>query len=673
MNRHPLLSVLLIGFFIFMTCIKANADENRSDRPDMVIKISRIRQTLDVIDKMAAADVDQQAVAPSFLLRSILFGTDWIDPERPIVIGINYENMTAGAQPVMAALVPFVRENDDFHISYGAIAKTDYYLVPLPPGPDSTISTQMAYDLARAAEKKPDSLLSAKVAASQLLNKADVQIRKMIMGMDDNKLDLDSKLEAQNAASGDLTSEDIKNLMENLIHTARQIETFSMGMDLTESELIIVSDILALKGTDLSNLFTRTAASRFSRMGKYTPTHHINFKSAGYDIKGMMTFFNAVFGEFYKKIGLDLATIENMASHFTGEMAGGISLSESGMDVEMIAVLNDTEKSGTDFLESVYLPWIMDYGRQMAALYRQQDSGKKSPVRFTKTPKSTVSGEKVFGISCKVPVSVQGRTPDQFNVNFRTTVLDNLLITAPDDQRLEQLMAIARTLEKKPFTGPLMKMDIQLGAYLKSVRAMIPEAESGMEFNFSNPGRLVYTFDFEKGKLRNKYVVRTDDIRSIVSAFKLANTDTASENEYAGDRSFSQSSPTVLSNSKTGRKPARQKEDTAQFWLDKGLLYATYGNDAEAIKFYKKALQIEPENPKALFNIGISYSTLGKYDLAVFALNQAIFLAPNNGDYHYGLGWAYLLKGESAKAMEYIGTAADLGNADARKYLKKEP
>ncbi|MEZ4565875.1 MAG: tetratricopeptide repeat protein [Desulfobacterales bacterium] len=98
---------------------------------------------------------------------------------------------------------------------------------------------------------------------------------------------------------------------------------------------------------------------------------------------------------------------------------------------------------------------------------------------------------------------------------------------------------------------------------------------------------------------------------------------------------FSQSAPTLLQDMGKPRKPAPRKEDTAAFWLDKGLLYATYGNDAEAIKFYKKALQIEPENSNALFNMGVSYSSMGKYDQAIDVLNQAIFLAPDNGDYLY--------------------------------------
>ena len=139
------------------------------------------------------------------------------------------------------------------------------------------------------------------------------------------------------------------------------------------SDLIFYSDALALKKTDLSKLFSRNAGSRTSHMDKYTPKHHINVRSASYDVKGMMTFFNSIFGEFYKKIGLDLAEIETMAAYFTGEVAGGVSFGDTAMDVEMIAVLNKKNKPARKFLESVYLPWIMDYGRKMAVFYSRGD------------------------------------------------------------------------------------------------------------------------------------------------------------------------------------------------------------------------------------------------------------------------------------------------------------
>ena len=667
MNRHSILSVFFIVFFIFFSCISVNASEKAADRPDVIIKISRLHQAIDVIDNMAAVDIDQPTSAPSFFLRSVLFGTDWIDPNRSIVIGINFENMNSDAKPVMAALIPYIRQNEDFHISYGAVSKIDYYLVSLPPGEGGVISAQMAHDLARASLKKQDGLLSMEIAASQLLNKADRQIQKMLLELDAKMADQTTLLKDP---TNDFTSEDINKLLNGLIKAAKQVETFSMGMDISASELIIFSDALALKKTDLSKLFSRNAASKTSRMGKYTPKHHINFKSTRYDVKGMITFFNEIFGEFYKKIGIDLTDIGSMASHFTGEVAGGVSFNDTGMDIEMIAVLNDSEKTGAEFLASVYLPWMMDYGKKMANFYNQQAHGKLIKNIFSKTPESNLYGNKVFGINGKIPVIMSDpAAADKIKFHLRTTVVNNLLLTASTDERLKKLIKIALTLEKQPYDGPVMKMDLDIGAYLDAVRKMIPETDSGMNMNLSNLGSLIYTFDIEKGKLRNKYVIQIDDIRSLVSAFKQASAASmAAENEniYGADQSFL----------KKGQKPKSKKlkpkkKDPSKFWLDKGLLYATYGNDKEAIKFYKKALQIAPNNPRTLFNMGLSYTSLENYDKAITALNQALSLAPDNGDYHYGLGWVYLLKGESGKAMEYIRTAADLGNPDARKYLLK--
>lgn len=658
MNRHSVFSAFLIVFFIFISFISVNAAENATARPDVIIKISRLHQAIDVIDNMAAVDIDQPTSAPSFFLRSFLFGTDWIDPDRSIVIGINFENMNSDAKPVMAALIPYIRQNEDFHISYGAVSKIDHYLISLPPDEGGVVSAQMALDLAQASLQKQTGLLSMELAASQLLNKADSQIQKML-------LELDAKMGDQTTSPDNLTPEDINKLLNGLIKAAKQLETFSMGMDITESELIIFSDALALKKTDLSKLFTRNAASKTSRMGKYTPKHHINFKSTSYDVKGMITFFNEIFGEFYKKIGLDLTNIESIASHFTGEVAGGMSFNDTGMDLEMIAVMNDTEKTGTEFLESVYLPWMMNYGQKMANFYNQKTPGAQVTNIFSATSESNIDGNKVFGVNCEIPLTLLDiAATDKIKFHLRTTAVDNLLLTASNDGRLKQLIKIADTLEKQPYDGPLMKMDLDIGAYLDAVRKIIPETESGMNVDLSNLGSLIYTFDTGKGKLRNKYVIQIDDIRSMVSAFKKASAASmAAENEniYGGGHSFSQK----------GQKPKAKKKDPSKFWLDKGLLYATYGNDKEAIKFYKKALQIAPNNTRTLFNIALSYTSLGNYDKAITTLNQALSLAPDNGDYHYGLGWVYLLKGESGKAMEYIRTAADLGNPDARKYLLK--
>ena len=675
MNRHAALNTFLIIFFLFTSMGSICSAEKIPDRPDIIVKISRLNQAINAIDKMAGTDIDNPTSSPSYMLRSILFGTDWIDPNRAIVIGMDFNKMQADEEPTITALVPFIRKNEDFHLSYNAVSKINYYLVPLPPGKELAITDQMHYNLAEAARTRPEGIISIELAASQLLKKADQKIQNML-------LELDSKLENQtnNATNNatDLTSDDINNFLKNLIDAAKQLEMLSIGMDITDSDLIFYSDALALKGTDLSKLFTKNADSRTSCMGKYNPQHQINLKSTSYDLKGIIEFFNSVFGEFYKKIGLDLSDIATMASHFTGEVAGGMSFNDSGpdmdMDIEMIAVLNQTKKSGPGFLASVYFPWMMDYGRKMAAFYNQQTPGKPIKNIFTKKPESTVLDHKVFGLNCEMPIIMpDSSVSNKIEFNLRTTEVNGLLLTASSDERLKKLIKIADTLEKQPYDGPLMKMDINLGAYLGAVQKMVSQAGTGMELNLSDMGSLVYTLDITKRKLSNKYVIRIDDIKSMVSAFKKVSADSMgaqTDGLYTADPSFSQSAPTILQDSDKEQMPKPGKEDPAEFWLDKGLLYATYGNDNEAIKFYKQALQINPNNPRALFNMGLSYSSLGNYNMAITALNQALSMAPDNGDYHYGIGWVYLLKGESGKAMKYIRTAADLGNPDARKYLQ---
>jgi hypothetical protein len=450
MNRHTL-STFLVIFFLFTSpgsVYSAEETPNKPDKPDILIKISRLNQAINAIDKMAGVDIDNPTSSPSYLLRSILFGTDWIDPNRAIVIGMNFNKMQADATPTMTALIPFIKRNEDFHLSYNAVSKIDYYLVPLPIGKELAITDQVHYNLAEAARTQQKGIISIELASSQLLKKADKQIQNML-------LKIDSKLEnQQNTATNnttDLTSEDVGNFLKNLLDAAKQLETLSVGLDITETDLILYSDALALKGTDLAKLFTRNAGIRTSSMLKYKPNHHINVKSTSYDLKGMIAFFNSLFGEFYKKIGLDLNDIATIASHFTGEVAGGMSFNDTGLDIEMIAVMNQTQKSESDFLASVYLPWLMDYGQKMAMFYNQQTSGKQFKNIFSKTPETTVLDHKVFGVNCEIPLIIPDRSvSDKFKFNLRTTEVGNLLLSASSDEQLKKLIQIAGTLENQP-------------------------------------------------------------------------------------------------------------------------------------------------------------------------------------------------------------------------------
>jgi len=110
-------------------------------------------------------------------------------------------------------------------------------------------------------------------------------------------------------------------------------------------------------------------------------------------------------------------------------------------------------------------------------------------------------------------------------------------------------------------------------------------------------------------------------------------------------------------------------ENDPQYWMGKGGLYASYGNQEAAIKSFRKALELDPENIRAAFNLGLAYAENGDYDKALGFINKAVSRAPENGNYLYGRGWVHLLAGDPEKAMQAIGKAAALGNPDALEYM----
>ena len=105
------------------------------------------------------------------------------------------------------------------------------------------------------------------------------------------------------------------------------------------------------------------------------------------------------------------------------------------------------------------------------------------------------------------------------------------------------------------------------------------------------------------------------------------------------------------------------------FWFQKGALCATYGNNQAAIRYFGRAIALDPGHSGALFSQGVSYGQLGNYTRAVSDISRAIEMEPQNGLYYYGRGRTYLLAGEKDRAMQDFRKAADLGDEDAQAYL----
>lgn len=118
------------------------------------------------------------------------------------------------------------------------------------------------------------------------------------------------------------------------------------------------------------------------------------------------------------------------------------------------------------------------------------------------------------------------------------------------------------------------------------------------------------------------------------------------------------------------KSPAAAAESRdPNFWFQKGALCATYGNNQAAIRYFGRAIALDPGHSGALFSQGVSYGQLGNYTRAVSDISRAIEMEPQNGLYYYGRGRTYLLAGEKDRAMQDFRKAADLGDEDAQAYL----
>ena len=112
-----------------------------------------------------------------------------------------------------------------------------------------------------------------------------------------------------------------------------------------------------------------------------------------------------------------------------------------------------------------------------------------------------------------------------------------------------------------------------------------------------------------------------------------------------------------------------RRDQKADYWFDKGALCATYGNDSAAIKYFQKAISLDPQRSDAYFEQGVSYGQLEDFRKSIVLIDKAIEMDPHNGLYYYGRARVYLLANEKEKAMADFKKAAELDDEDAQNYL----
>jgi tetratricopeptide (TPR) repeat protein len=143
--------------------------------------------------------------------------------------------------------------------------------------------------------------------------------------------------------------------------------------------------------------------------------------------------------------------------------------------------------------------------------------------------------------------------------------------------------------------------------------------------------------------------VREKEIKNMATAFEVLKTDILPKLRrskfFVSVDMVGRSDEQILS---------QMKSDPKVLGIEEMLYAATLTTDVnEQLKFYQVALQNFPKCIRAANNIGYSYILLGKSDEAIAALETAKAIE-NNDIVKNNFGFAYLQKGNNAKAEEYF-------------------
>ena len=629
--------------------------------PDLLIKIRHVDQLLDLVDDLSQDFVKPSAAKPSAMLRGMLQGTDWIDPGRLIVIGVDLQ----APKPRAVVLIPYQRPNDNFKNAFRAVASGQAYLLPLPPASGAVVPPGFQAALRRASTAGAANALTFEVAAARLLDKKSNQIRAM----------LDQKLKSPRLPAGELAIPPAETAatLSQMVDTLKQLKAFSVGIDLDKTRLQVRFEARALPGTELDRLFRKPGGTLL--LNRYHPPQPMTFHSGNYDIARMMRLFTRLFGRVYQRIGMDIGGIAKIAEHMTGETAGGISYTTDPVSFEMISVLKDA-RSAQKFLTSEYIPWMIAYGRQMTAILEKQ-TGEKVPSVVTQTPATKVDGHRVFGFRFKAPLtppvnggSRPGMSPAFIDYQVRITTAGRMLLIAPDDQRIAQLIRIAGTSKPEPAQPPLMRADFDTSQYLTLVsRQMAHSADSPLP-PLPKTGKVQFNMDVKAGTAVSSFAIAVNDIKNMTAYTQnLKHRKTFKGAPQHLPQTTAKQSARPESAAVKHKPRVQTPEMRARKWFEKGAICAAYGNHKGALRYFNKALALSPKSSAVHFERGICYGELGDFDRAVAAIDRAIALRPDRALYYYGRGRVYLLAGNRDRALEDFKRAASGGNPDARAYL----
>ncbi|TFG22675.1 MAG: tetratricopeptide repeat protein [Promethearchaeota archaeon] len=97
----------------------------------------------------------------------------------------------------------------------------------------------------------------------------------------------------------------------------------------------------------------------------------------------------------------------------------------------------------------------------------------------------------------------------------------------------------------------------------------------------------------------------------------------------------------------------------------------------KAIKYFNKILEIDPNNYRAIYNIGIAHFNMGDMNNAMRAYNTAIKIKPDYKHCYYNIGLIYEVKENFKEALKFYKKALEIDPKfiyalQAKKYVKEK-
>jgi len=123
--------------------------------------------------------------------------------------------------------------------------------------------------------------------------------------------------------------------------------------------------------------------------------------------------------------------------------------------------------------------------------------------------------------------------------------------------------------------------------------------------------------------------------------------------------SYSQS-PNMKNFFQTEFSNSKQSKSRADWFHAQGYAARKRGDFVNAIDFYSKALELNGQHFKALFNRGFAYDKIGEYDMAIRDYSRALDIDPKNAYAYYNRGISLDRKGDFDAAIENFTQAIDL-------------